>query len=190
MEIIETSCSRIGEYAIIPISFEADRILRVRLKDNGMGGILLLEHPCKAFAKNYDLLNPPVSWQTQFNTGNWTLILAAEGDKLIGGATVAWNTNDINLLEGRRDQSVLWDLRVIPDKRREGIGRRLFGAAAEWSRSQGCVRMKIETQNTNVAACHFYASMGATLGDICRYAYQDNPLVANEIQLNWYFNLI
>ncbi|CAF4857108.1 unnamed protein product, partial [Rotaria magnacalcarata] len=44
--------------------------------------------------------------------------------------------------------------------------------------------MSIETQNTNVSACRFYAAMGARLGDIDRKAYEHNEQVKDEIRLN------
>jgi streptothricin acetyltransferase len=65
----------------------------------------------------------------------------------------------------------------------------LFGYAAAWARARGCTQMKIETQNINVAACRFYAAMGAELGDIRRFAYRLEPLAAHEAQLNWYLPL-
>jgi hypothetical protein len=44
----------------------------------------------------------------------------------------------------------------------------------------------IETQNTNVPACHFYTARGCELGAINRFAY---PTLPNEIQLLWYKDL-
>jgi hypothetical protein len=49
--------------------------------------------------------------------------------------------------------------------------------------------MKIETQNVNVAACRFYASMGCELGAINRYGYAGVPAVAHEAMLLWYYKL-
>jgi streptothricin acetyltransferase len=47
--------------------------------------------------------------------------------------------------------------------------------------------LKVETQNINAAACHFYARQGCTLGGINRFAY---PLLPLEVQLLWYKDLI
>ena len=44
--------------------------------------------------------------------------------------------------------------------------------------------MKIETQNINVAACRFYAQMGARLGKVHLYAYRAEGL--DEVELTWY----
>jgi ribosomal protein S18 acetylase RimI-like enzyme len=120
---------------------------------------------------------------------NWGLFLALEaGAQPVGGAILAWNTDGVDMLEGRRDLAVLWDLRVLPERRGQGIGKQLFRHAAAWAQERGCVQMKIETQNTNVPACRFYAACGARLGDIRRFAYRDDPPVAHEAQLNWYFD--
>jgi GNAT superfamily N-acetyltransferase len=58
----------------------------------------------------------------------------------------------------------------------------LFRAAEHWARARGCRRLKIETQNVNVAACRFYQKMGCTLGAIDRFAYPGQPA---EVRLLW-----
>ena len=60
---------------------------------------------------------------------------------------------------------------------------------ARSSRKQGCKQLKIETQNTNVPACRFYASCGCRLGAIDRYGYAHDPRVAHEAMLLWYLDL-
>jgi GNAT superfamily N-acetyltransferase len=69
------------------------------------------------------------------------------------------------------------------------VGKALFWHAAAWARERGCRQLKIETQNINVQACRFYAAQGAVLGDLRRFAYADDPRVANEVQLNWFLAL-
>lgn len=160
--------------------------------DDGLGGIRLIEEPIEnPYVKDYDVYEdgPPSKWPEQFDVRNWGFFLAMEAEQPVGAAAVAWNTNGVNMLEGRRDLSVLWDIRVAPDWRGQGVGRLLVGYAAQWSRERGCVQMKIETQNVNVAACRFYRSMGCTLGDIHRFAYAGQVHVAHEVQLNWYLQL-
>lgn len=51
---------------------------------------------------------------------------------------------------------------------------------------RGCFELKIETQNTNVAACKFYERQGCELRNINRAAYPDLP---NEVQMLWYKKL-
>jgi GNAT superfamily N-acetyltransferase len=102
------------------------------------------------------------------------------------GAAVVRDTPGIDMLEGRRDLAVLWDIRVDAPARGRGVGAALFEAAAAWARASGCRRLKAETQNLNVPACRFYARQGCILGAANRQAY---PAFPDEIQLLWYKNL-
>jgi ribosomal protein S18 acetylase RimI-like enzyme len=87
------------------------------------------------------------------------------------------------MLEGREDIVVLWDIRVAPPMRGQGIGSALFAAVEECARSRGCRMLKVETQNINVGACRFYAGRGLELGAVNRFAY---PKLPDEVQLLWY----
>jgi len=87
------------------------------------------------------------------------------------------------MLEGRRDLAVIWDLRVAPAARQQGIGSRLFAAAEAWIRARGCRWLKVATQNVNVPACALYAHQGCMLGGINRFAYPELP---QEGQFLWY----
>jgi GNAT superfamily N-acetyltransferase len=84
------------------------------------------------------------------------------------------------------DLAVLWDIRVAPSARRGGVGTALFAAAASWARSVGCRQLKIETQNTNVGACRFFARQGCVLVTARWDAYPELP---DEVQLLWYKDL-
>jgi ribosomal protein S18 acetylase RimI-like enzyme len=99
---------------------------------------------------------------------------------------VAFDTTGVDMLEGRSDLSVLWDIRVAPDARGRGVGAALFRAAEAWAAARGCRWLKVETQNVNVPACRFYARQGCVLGGIHRFAYPELP---DEIQLLWYRDL-
>ena len=78
--------------------------------------------------------------------------------------------------------AVLWDIRIAPGYRGQGLGRQLFDAATSWAQSRHCLEMQVETQNINVTACRFYQSMGCTLIRITRDAYNECP---GEHQLIW-----
>ena len=136
-----------------------------------------------------DELEPPgpLRWlDLGWDLSGWVMLCAFDGDRRVGGAVVAVHTDWMWFLRGREDTSALWDIRVEHDYRRQGAGRVLFEAAAAWSKGRGFVRMKIETQNTNVAACRFYHAMGARLGGFERYAYANLP---DEMELDWYLDL-
>jgi len=89
----------------------------------------------------------------------------------------------MNILEGREDITCLWDIRIHPDYRHQGMGIRLFDSAACETRKKNCKLIKVETQNVNVNACKLYLKQGYTLGRMNKYACKDFP---DEIRLTWY----
>lgn len=191
IEVAEHGAEVLEGYAEIPIRFRVESVLRVAPIDGGLGGLQMTEARVdKPYVKDYDAIKGegPTRWTKRFDVSNWGFFLAVDADQLVGGATVAFRTPDVNMLEGRDDLAVLWDIRVHPDRRGQGIGTRLFQQAAEWARARGCRQLKIETQNNNVAACRFYARQGCRLGSIVRRAY-DEPDLAHEVMLLWYLDL-
>ncbi|HXY45989.1 MAG TPA: GNAT family N-acetyltransferase [Acidimicrobiales bacterium] len=188
VEIREEPVGSLSEHAEVPIAFLVDRVLEVSIPADGLGGIALQERPLTApYVKDYDAINGegPTRWPRTFDVTNWGLI-AAHGGSRIGGAVVAFKTANLDMLDGRSDLAMLWDLRVRPDVRGRGVGSLLFRGVEEWARNRGCTQLKVETQNVNVPACHFYARMGCTLGRIDRFAYEELP---EETQLLWYKEL-
>ncbi len=131
----------------------------------------------------------PQSWPGHFDITNWGLFIALIGERPVGAAAVSWNTSGVNMLEGRTDIAVLWDIRVHPDSKGQSIGASLFKHAAGWTHSKGCKLLKIETQNVNVPACRFYVKQGCHLGQINRYGYWGHPQVGHEVMLIWYLDL-
>ncbi len=188
LRIIEIGSDRLPEYARISMTVLITSVFVLDLHDGGLGGVRFSEEMVVPYVKDYDQDGgSPVSWPQQFFINNWGLFLAMQDGQTVGAAAVAWNTNGVNMLEGRKELAVLWDIRVDQHHRREGIGTALFRHAADWARTKGCTRLKIETQNINVPACRFYRSMGCELGTMHRFAYA--PPLDHEVQLNWYLDL-
>ena len=190
VEIADEPLTALEEHARISIAFEVDRVLDVEVLDGGLGGIALSERKLEvAYIKDYDALEGegPACWARRFDLSNWGLMAARWDGQRVGGAVVAFNTVGVHMLEGRTDLAVLWDIRVSPNARGRGIGSGLFQAAQAWAMKRGCRRLKVETQNINVAACRFYARQGCVLGAIHRFAYHQLP---DEIQLLWYKELV
>ena len=186
--ILEQSADALRTYGDIPISFTVDSQYHFNAGAGERGGWQLteirVEHP---YVKDYDEGGErPLRWAQQFDLSNWVILAALQDSTRLGGAVVAWNTPGVNMLEDREDLAVLWDLRVHPCRRRQGIGKVLFDHAAAWARAKGCRQLKVETQNINVPACKFYAKQGCYLGAVQPGAYPEYP---NEIRLLWYLDL-
>lgn len=184
----------LSEYETIPISFEVHSIYQIEALEHGLGGLRLVEQPVSLpYIKDYDAYEDgsPTAWPRQFDLHNWGFLLARPdaGAAAVGGAAIAWKTNGVNMLEERTDLAVLWDIRVQPQYRGQGIGALLLSRAADWARQRGCTLLKIETQNVNVPACRFYARQGCELGVIHRYAYSRQPHLGHETMLIWYLRL-
>ncbi|OGG51904.1 MAG: hypothetical protein A3F84_02825 [Candidatus Handelsmanbacteria bacterium RIFCSPLOWO2_12_FULL_64_10] len=189
MEIVEESVAALPEYGEIPMSFLVESRLRVEPIRNGLGGLALVEERvAPPYLKDYDGSpeQRPTSWPGRWDLSGWGILSAFDGTRRVGGAAVARRTPGMGDLEGRDDLALLWDIRVHPDRRGQGVGSRLFARAVTWAREKGCRQLKVETQNINVPACRFYARQGCALGAIHRYAYPDLP---EEIQLLWYVDL-
>jgi GNAT superfamily N-acetyltransferase len=188
IEVRQEPAAALAEYARVPISFPVRRVLDVAVIDGGMGGFALSERAVDApYVKDYDAGDGgPARWAERFDLSRWGLLGARVGGRRVGGAAVAFDTPGLTMLEGRRDLAVLWDIRVAPEARGQGVGAALFRAAEAWAAARGCRQLKVETQNVNLPACRFYARQGCVLGGIDRFAYPDLP---DEVQLLWYREL-
>ena len=51
-------------------------------------------------------------------------------------------------------------LAVAPDRRREGLGRKLMDAAAAWLRDRGAPKLQLMVRTSNEAALGFYEALG------------------------------
>jgi GNAT superfamily N-acetyltransferase len=166
------------------MALRVTEVFDVVVHGNGSDGFALsLKAVAAPWVKDYDSVENPLSWPKRFDMSSWQLFSAQLDGKWVGGAAVAFGTKDLFMLEGRRDLAVLWDIRVLPEVHRHGVGSALFRAAEAWARSRGCSYLKVETQNVNVPACRFYSRQGCALGSIHRFAYVELP---SEIQLLWY----
>jgi GNAT superfamily N-acetyltransferase len=188
VEVLQQVPLDLKEYARIAIAYEVRQMFDVVATANGLGGLMLVERDlADPYLKDYDAMGEgPLTWSRRFDLSNWGLFMALVGDRHVGGAAVVVNAPDVDMLEGRTDLALIWDIRVSPEVRGLGVGSELFRAAEEWSKARSACLLKVETQNTNVPACRFYARQGCFLGAIDRFAYRDLP---HETQLLWYKDL-
>jgi len=183
VEIKEEPTSRLELHAEVSIAFSVEHVLAV--DDLGLEGLRLIERPvAEPYVKDYDRYagNHPSHWGDRFDLTNWGLLSAWRGSSRVGGAVIATATLGVEMLRGRDDLAVLWDLRVAQGVRGEGIGGALFDASEQWALARGCSDLEIETQNVNVPACRFYLGRGCELRAIHRFAY---PELRDEVKLLW-----
>ena len=87
----------LAEYGRVPIIFTVDRVFDVTHRDDAIAG------------------EGPLQWARRFDLSNWALFTARFATRIVGGATVAFDTPGLTMLEGRRDLAIVWDIRVSPD---------------------------------------------------------------------------
>jgi len=189
IEIVEEHPGVLPEYGQVPIAFAVESRFRLEPVDRGLGGLRLVEEEVEpSWIKDYDAIEGegPARWARRWDLSNWTVLSAFADQRRLGGAVLSWKTDGVDMLEGRDDLAAVWDIRVHPERRGQGIGTLLFRRAAEWARARDCRQLKVETQNINVPACRFYALQGCVLGAIDRHGYRELP---DEAMLLWYLEL-
>ena len=174
----------LAAYASVPIAFRTERVVDVEALAQSAGSRVESRVAAKPHIKDYDayLGNSPIGWASRFDLGSWGLFAAHADGKRVGSAAVAMHDRAIEILTGRDDLALLFDLRVDPSIRRRGVGRALVGAVIEWARTNGARQLLVETQDINVPACRFYSKNGFVLDAVNPGAYSDFP---DEVQLIW-----
>ena len=182
IELLEEGVGDLAGYSDVSIAF---RVSRVLVPAPELGPLAFRESWAESARwKDYDA-EPgchPTSWPEQFDTSSWRVISAWRGSERVGGIALIQGASGIDMLEGREDLALIWDLRVSPELRGEGIGSALIRAAEHWAKSRACTELKVETQNINVEACGFYERSGFELRAVDPTAYPG----LDEIQMLWY----
>lgn len=173
-------------YDRIPMRLTVTRVLRVSKFGRGLEGIRYEfdEIDVEPYVIDFDEGESTTRWAKDFNTTNWAIFMAYDGEIPVGGTVVAAKTPEIRMLDGRDDITVLWDIRVHESYKHQGIGQQLFKLACDWSKKNDYRKMKIECQNTNLPACKFYEKQGAELSVINENAYG-----TDEVMFLWYIAL-
>jgi len=178
------------QYDLVPQRLTVSSIYKIEKLNRGLGGFRLVDTPVERYVKDFCTGDDEsvTRWE-RWDLTNWAFFMAFDGEKPVGAATIASRTEGVNMLAGRDDLAVLWDLRVAEAYKGQGIGQILFDMAANWSREQGHTQLKIECQNNNVPAVKFYHKQGAVLSAINEYAYYNEPDIRHEAQFLWYLEL-
>ena len=184
VRIVEQPLDRLAELAAVPIAFEVRSRFEIREGGAGREFTLIEWMVDPPYVKDYDVTasGGPDTWGARFDLARWGLLAAVRAGRWVGGAVVAAQAAEVDLLEGRSDLALLWDIRVAPQDRGRGTGTALLDAAAAWATSRGCSELKVETQDINVPACRFYARSGFELRAIDHAAYPG----LDEVRMLWY----
>ena len=179
------------QYDMIPMRVHVSSCYRIDKINRGLGGFHLVETLVEPYIKDFCTGDDEsiTRWEKRWDISNWAFFIAFDDDRPVGGATVVTRTKEINMLSGRDDLAVLWDIRVDDAYRHQGIGQALLDMAMKWSREQGMVQMKIECQNNNIPAVNFYHKQGAVLCAIDEYAYYNEPEYRHETMFIWFLDL-
>lgn len=174
----------LGRYASVPIAFTVREVADVAKVPSASGHFVLrpriLQQP---WVKDYDDDGGPETWGSRFDLSSWQFFAARAAGERVGGAVVVFRAPDVDMLRGRDDVALLWDIRVAPAMRGQGVGAALVAAVQSWSAAHGAEWLEVETQTVNVPACRFYERMGFVLREAHPNAY---PSLPDEVQLLWY----
>ena len=185
LTIVEEPPTQLVEYAQVPMGFTVaerfdDQALMALRDDAAVQGVAV----SPPYWKDYDayLDGHPSEWPRQFDLSRWTILAAYDRTRRVGGAVVIVDDPQIDLLRDCPACALLWDVRVAPDARRQGVGSALLEAAEQRARERGARSLRVETQDVNVPACRFYHAHGFRLERTTPRAYAELP---NEVQLLW-----
>lgn len=176
-------------YDQVPQNVDVRSEYRVTRIDNGLGGFVFEEVPVTPYVKDLSKYEIASEYENMFDITNWRFYMAFDGDIPVGAMTVAGTTEGMDMLGGRTDACVLWDIRVADYYKHKGIGQKMLDMGIAAAKADGYRVMIIECQNNNVTACRFYRKQGALLSKIDMNAYDSEPEVADEVQFVWHLDL-
>jgi GNAT superfamily N-acetyltransferase len=85
------------------------------------------------------------------------LVAEAEDGSLIGFCTAYQDIHSVRF--GYR--AWVEDLAVAPERRSQGVGRELLGAARDWARERGATHLELDSAEARADAHRFYEREGA-----------------------------
>jgi GNAT superfamily N-acetyltransferase len=135
VDIIEEPTSDLAGYGQVAIAFEVRSVLDVVAAADDDRYELSERVVDIPYMKDYDAADGerPTEWPTRFDVSHWGFWAAMQRGRRVGGAAIAFRTPGLSMLEDRQDLAVLWDIRVAPHVRRQGVGSFLLGAVERWA---------------------------------------------------------
>lgn len=186
IEVRNETASSLPEYDLLSANISVTHVYEVLERPEEPPTLLLKPLPKPAWLHYDQLSRPPSLWPTLWDTDGWRFIgIFADGQRA-GCATIACGAKQLALRDGRSDVALLWDMRVAPQYRRRGLGTVLLRAVVSALKHEEVTKLKIRTQNTNVAACCLYARAGCRLVGAEPNSYRGD---ASELDLIWLLDL-
>ena len=176
-------------YDKVSMNVDVHSEYQVKRINSGLGGFIFEEVQVEPYIKDLSGYECAIEYEREFDITNWRFYMAFDGEIPVGAMTVVGKTEGLNMLYGREDACVLWDIRVADAYKHNGIGQKLFDMGVINAKNDGYQQMIIECQNNNVQACKFYQKQGAVLSKIDMYAYYFDSDAKNEIQFIWYLDI-
>jgi len=166
----------------IDTRFVSDAVLRVDKSVQGLRVVWNLYEVALAQAferpNGYYFTNDDLALtRRRMEEGHSLQLVAETANHVVGFIDVehqAWNHT-----------SMIWNILIDHDYRRQGLGRCFVERAAEWARQRGCRALTLETQNNNISACRFYWRMGFRLTGIRDDFYHNDDLARGEVAIFW-----
>lgn len=146
-----TSCFE--DYDSVSMNVDVHTMYRINRINNGLGGFEFEEVEVNPYIKDLSVYEKATEYAANFDISNWRFYMAFDEDKPIGAMTIAGKTPNLNMLCGRDDVCILWDIRVTDEYKHRGIGQKLLNMGIDRAKADGYRQMIIECQNNNVPAC-------------------------------------
>lgn len=100
--------------------------------------------------------DPVADFDAAIGNATSDILLLAEGDMLIATVMVGF--------DGHRGW--VYYLAVDPDRRREGLGKRMMDAAEAWLRERGAPKIQLMVRSDNAETIAFYEALGLERQDV------------------------
>lgn len=99
---------------------------KVKRINNGLGGFVFEEISVEPYIKDLSIYERATEYEKEFDITNWRFYMAFDEDIPVGAMTVVGKTDGLNMLYGREDACVLWDIRVADAYKYKGIGQEVL----------------------------------------------------------------
>lgn len=101
--------------------------------------------------------------------GFWAFA-AIDGDSVLGGLTA----HTLPMTRSESAEVFIYDLAVVPERQRQGIGRRLVAALREAAAAEGIAVAFVPADNEDTHALDFYQAIGGTPAPVTIFTFGDD----------------